>query len=82
MGVFSSFLPLLESGEGTAGTSQSIFSEDVSVENGDKQEADSDDWCSVLMLPMPRVKARVAHDAGGNGAAGAASFSATFSQHR
>lgn len=50
-----------------------MFNEDVSIEKGDK--ADGVAGASVLIFPIPKANANVADDAGGNGAAGAASFS-------
>lgn len=72
-----SVLPLLESGEGSGGwrLSQSTFNEEVSIEKGDIERGD--DGGSSLIGAMPRLCANAVQDVGGNGAAGAASFSAS-----
>jgi len=68
---------LLESGEARDGRSQSMFNEDVSIEKGDMALLLIVVGVvhSVLIWPMPSVKAKLVHDVGGNGVAGAASFS-------
>ena len=70
-------LLLLESGEASDGRSQSMFNEDVNIEKGDIALllAVVGVEISVLIWPMPKVKAKLVHDVGGNGVAGAASFS-------
>lgn len=67
---------MLESGDACSDggrLSHSTFKDDVSIENGDIARGDGGG--SALMWPIPRVRARAAHEAGGSGAAGAASFS-------
>ena len=74
-------LPLLESGDGRVSDviSQSMLSDEVSREKGDRARTgdDSGPCGSILTVgeQRPRLRARLEHEVGGKGAAGAANFS-------
>ena len=86
----SRYIPLLESGDGfsvNSESSHSILRDDVSNEKGDNERTAGEEGGSILMrtswltMQLPRDNAKVAHEVGGRGAAGAANFSANTRKH-